>query len=249
MQKAITICKKELKVYFDSPIAYIFIVAFLVVATWIFFRTFFLVGEATLRGFFVIIPWLCLFFIPAVTMRLWAEERKVGTNELLFSLPVTEWQVVLGKYFAALIVYTITLLLTFPLAMTVAYLGNPVGGPLGFIYYPEWGTVLASYLGAFFLGSAILSIGALVSSVTTNQIVAFILGVIVVAGFLIVGEPIVTLFIPSALVPIAEYLGLGRHFMSISHGVIDSRDIIYYIILTLLPLYLTIKNIKGSKVG
>ena len=242
MSQALTICKKELKVYFESPIAYIFIIAFLIISGFIFFRGFFLFGEASMRGFFVLIPWLCLFFIPAVTMRLWAEERKVGTNELLFSLPVMEWQVVIGKYLAALFVYTLTLLLTFPLAITVAVLANPP-------WKIEWGVVFASYFGAFLLGSSILSLGTYVSALTRNQIVAFILGVIIVSALMVVGEPIVTLFLPAGLVPTAEYLGLVRHFASLARGVIDTRDIIYYLLLTTLPLYFTVKQIKGSKVG
>lgn len=238
MYRALTIARKELKVYFESPIAYIFIVAFLVISTWLFFRTFFLMNEANMRGFFVLVPWLCLFFIPAVTMRLWAEERKVGTSELIFSLPVREWEVVIGKYLAALVVYAVSLALTFPLAVTVGILGDP-----------EWKVIIANYLGALLLGASILSIGTFVSSLTSNQIVAFIIGVVVVSGLLIVGEPIVTLFLPYFLVPFAEYLGLSQHFSSIARGVIDSRDILYYLLVAVLPLYFTVKRIKGNKVG
>ncbi|OPX23169.1 MAG: ABC transporter [Planctomycetales bacterium 4484_113] len=241
MGRAWTIYKKELKSYYESPIAYIFMVVFLAVAVWVFFRGFFLIGEVSLRGLFGIIPWLCLFFIPAISMRLWAEERKTGTNELLFSLPVEEWEVVLGKYLAALLVYTVTLLLTLPVAICVSFLGNL-----------DWGVAIGSYVGALFLGAAVLSIGTFVSSLTTNQIVAFILGVIVVAGLMIVGEPIVTMFIPSSLpwlVPYAQYLGLAQHFSSIARGVLDTRDFIYYLLLIVFPLYLTINAIRARKVG
>jgi len=241
MRRALTIFKKELKCYFDSPIAYIFIVVFLVLAVWVFFRGFFLIGETSLRAMFVLIPWLCLFFIPAISMRLWAEERKAGTNELLFSLPLEEWEVVVGKYLAALLVYAATLLLTLPVAISVSFLGNL-----------DWGVVTGSYIGALFLGAAILSVGTCVSSLTTNQIVAFILGVIVVAGLMIVGEPIVTMFIPSSvawLVPYAQYLGLAQHFGSIARGVLDTRDFIYYLVLIIFPLYLTIKAIRARKVA
>lgn len=241
MARALTVYRKELKAYFESPIAYIFIVVFLVVAVWVFFRGFFLIGEANLRAMFLLIPWLCLFFIPAISMRLWAEERKTGTNELLFSLPVEEGEVVLGKYLAALLVYAVTLLLTLPVAISVSFLGNL-----------DWGVTIGSYIGALFMGAAILSVGTFISSLTTNQIVAFILSVIVVAALMIVGEPIVTMFIPSPLswlVPYAQYLGLAQHFASIARGVVDTRDVIYYLLLIALPLYLTIKSIRARKVG
>lgn len=241
MARAWTIYRKELKSYYESPIAYIFMVVFLAAAVWVFFRGFFLIGEASLRSMFMLIPWLCLFFIPAISMRLWAEERKTGTNELLFSLPLGEWEVVLGKYLAALLVYTVTLLLTLPVAISVSFIGNL-----------DWGVAIGSYVGALFLGAAILSIGTFVSSLTTNQIVAFILGVIVVAVLMVVGEPIVTMFIPSSfswLTPYAQYLGVAQHFSSISRGVLDTRDFVYYLLLIIFPLYLTVKSIRARKVG
>ncbi|OGK09824.1 MAG: ABC transporter, partial [Candidatus Riflebacteria bacterium RBG_13_59_9] len=216
MQRITAIYKKELKLYFDSPIAYIFIVVFLAVTSWLFFRTFFLLKISSMRSFFSIIPWMCLFFIPAVSMRLWAEERKTGSNELLMSLPLQEWEVVLGKYFAALTVYIVTIILTTPLALVVGLLGSP-----------DWGVIIGSYLGCIFLGAAILAIGTFVSSLTTNQIVAFIISVLVVAAITIVGQPLVTMFLQgpfTVLVPYAEWLGMANHFASISRGVLDSRD-------------------------
>ncbi len=241
MRQVWAIYRKEVRLYFDSPIAYIFIIVFLVITSWLFFRTFFLLRISSMRGFFTIIPWLCMFFIPAVSMRLWAEERKTGSNELLMSLPLQEWEVVLGKYLAALTVYVVTIILTTPLAIVVGALGSP-----------EWGVIVGSYLGCFFLGAAILAIGTFVSSLTSNQIVAFILGVIIVAALTVVGQPLVTMFLQgplTVLVPYAEWLGLANHFSSIARGVIDSRDIIYYVILTVLPLYFTVKSIQASKVG
>jgi ABC-2 type transport system permease protein len=241
MKTVCAIYRKELKAYFDSPIAYIFIVVFLTVSSWLFFRTFFLVKMSTMRGFFVIIPWLCMFFIPAVSMRLWAEERKTGSNELLMSLPVQEWEVVLGKYFAALTVYVTTIVLTIPLAIAVGIIGTP-----------DWGVIVGSYIGSILLGAAILAIGTFVSSLTSNQIVAFILGVISVGILTVIGQPLFTMFLQgplTVLAPYAEWLGLANHFASISRGVIDSRDIIYYLLLAALPLYLTVKSIQASKVG
>jgi len=240
MRRMLAIYGKELKLYFDSPIAYIFIVVFLAATSWLFFRTFFLVKVSTMRSFFAIIPWICLFFIPAVSMRLWAEERKTGTNELLMSLPLQEWEVVLGKYFAALTVYIITIALTAPLAVVVGVLGAP-----------DWGVIVGSYLGCLLLGAAVLAIGTFVSSLTTNQIVAFIISVLAVAALIIVGQPLVTLFLQgplAVLVPYAEWLGMANHFASIARGVIDSRDLVYYLLLAVLPLYLTVKSIQASKV-
>jgi ABC-2 type transport system permease protein len=232
--------KKELKIYFDSPIAYIFIIVFLGVTSWLFFRTFFLIKVSSMRSFFMLIPWMCLFFIPAISMRLWAEERKTGSSELLLSLPFQEWQVVLGKYFAALTVYVLTILLTTPLAIVVGALGEP-----------DWGVIVGSYLGSLFLGAAILAIGTFISTLTTNQIIAFIIGVLVVAALTVVGQPLFTLFLQgplAVLTPYADWLGLANHFTSISRGVLDSRDFVYYLLMTALPLYLTVKSVQASKV-
>ena len=217
MRNILTIFQKEFKSYFNSPIAYIFIITFLLFSSWLFFRTFFLIGQAQLRALFGILPWLFLILAPAITMRAWAEEKKLGTMEVLMTLPLKDYEAVMGKFLASFIFIIIAVLLTFPLALTIYILGEP-----------DTGTVVGSYLGACLMGGAYLAIGLFISSLTKNQIVAFIISVVACFVLLIIGEDIVLMSTPSILVPIFNYLGLGAHFESISRGVIDSRDLIYY---------------------
>jgi ABC-2 type transport system permease protein len=217
MKTILTIFWKEFRGYFNSPIAYIFIISFLVFTNWLFFKGFFLMNQASLRSFFSILPWVFMFLAPAVTMRSWAEEKKLGTVELLMTLPVRDYEVVLGKFLAGFIFLIVTLLCTFPLPLTVMAVGNPDIGPI-------WG----GYLGAFLMGGAYLAIGCFASSLTENQIVAFIIAIFLSFTLLIIGENLVIMNLPAALVPVFTFLGLGAHFESIGRGVIDSRDIVYY---------------------
>jgi len=209
---------KEFKAYFSSPIAYIFIISFLVVANWLFFRTFFLSNQASLRTFFALLPWVFLFLAPSITMRSWAEEKKLGTIEMLMTLPVKDYEIVIGKFLSSFIFLVLTVSLTFTLPITVMLLGNPDVGPL-------WG----GYVGAFFLGGAYLAIGLFASSITENQIIAFIVSIFICFILLIVGESFVLINMPNKIIPLLSFLGLGAHFQSIGRGVIDSRDIIYYL--------------------
>ncbi len=226
--------KKELMAYFNSPIAYIFISVFLVVGNWLFFKNFFLYGQANLRAYFELLPWIFLFMSPAVTMRLWSEEKKSGTIELLLTLPVTDWQVVLAKFFGALIFMAIALTLTITLPLTVNGLGNI-----------DWGPVIGGYLGALFLAGAYLSLGLFVSSLTKNQIIAFILGLVACFMAFIVGADFVLYGAPQFLVPIMEFIGLGSHFYNIAKGVIDSRDVIYYLSFIFLFLWFNARVIEA----
>ncbi|MCP4714676.1 MAG: ABC transporter permease [Deltaproteobacteria bacterium] len=218
MKNTATIFWKEFTAYFCSPVAYIFIISFLVVTGWLFFKTFFLMNQAGLRSFFSLLPWVFLFLAPAITMRSWAEEKKLGTVEILMTLPVQDYEIIIGKFLSGFIFLVLTLALTFPLPLTVAALGNPDPGPI-------WG----GYLGAFLLGGAYLAIGLFASSLTENQIVAFIVSIIICFCLLIVGEDFILYNASPALVPILSYLGLSSHFDSIGRGVIDSRDILYYV--------------------
>lgn len=240
MGKIGTIFRKEFRQYFDSPIAYIFITVFLVINSWLFFRTFFLVNQASVRPLFVLIPWIFLFFVPAITMRLWAEEKKSGTMEVLMTFPLRDWEVVLGKYFASLAFLVVALLLTFTLPITT-WLAADQGVSL------DVGPIITSYLGAILLGGAFLAIGIWVSSLTENQIVAFIIAVAVSFILMIAGERIVTMYLPSAFVGFVEYLGLNAHFNSIARGVIDTRDLIYYFSMILFFLYLTVRSVETRK--
>jgi len=231
-----TITRKEFRSYFDSPVAYIYITFFLMLSSWLFLRGFFLVGQASMRGFFGILPWLLLFFVPAATMRLWAEEKKLGTIELLMTLPVKDHEVVLGKFLASFFFLTVTLALTFSLPILISVLGDPDGGAI-------WG----GYIGAVLLGASFLAIGLFVSSLTENQIVAFIIGITLIFAFFIVSEEFVLYNAPRPLVPILKFLGLGAHYDSIGRGVIDSRDVIYYLSVIGFFLFLNIRSVESRK--
>lgn len=233
MSAILALTKKELKVYFNSSIAYIFIIVFLVVSGWFFFKGFFIINQASQRSFFGLLPWLFLFLIPAVTMRLWSEEKKMGTLETLMTLPVTETQIVIGKFIASFLFLLFTLVLSGILTLILTYLGEP-----------DLGVILTSYIGALFMGSAYLAIGLWVSSFTENQIIAFIIAIAVSFAMLIVGESIVTMALPQSIVPAVQYLGLATHFNSITRGVIDSRDVIYYLSVIGFFLYLNVLNIQ-----
>ncbi len=226
--------KKELMAYFNSPIAYIFIGVFLVVGNWLFFKSFFLIGQASMRAYFDLLPWIFLFLAPAITMRLWAEEKRQGTIEFLLTLPITDWQAVLSKFFAALIFLFISLLLSLTLPITISFLGNIDLGP-----------VIGGYLGAFFLGGAYLSLGFFISALTKNQIIAFIIGLVACFSFFMIGVDFVLIGAPKFLVPIMKFLGLGSHFYNIAKGVVDSRDVIYYSSFIFLFLWLNVKVIES----
>jgi ABC-2 type transport system permease protein len=226
--------KKELMSYFNSPIAYIFIAVFLMVGNWLFFDGFFLMERADMRSYFQLLPWMFLFLAPAVTMRLWAEEKKLGTIEFLLTLPVTNWQVVLGKFLGSLVFVFITLLLSAGLPITVSLLGNPDPGP-----------IVAGYLGALFLGGAYLALGIFMSSLTKNQIVAFVLALVACFSAFIIGADFVLAGVPSSVAPVMRFLGLGAHFHDIAKGVIDSKDIIYYLSFIFLFLWLNVKVLEN----
>jgi len=231
-----TITAKEFRSYFDSPIAYIYITFFLVLSSWLFLRGFFLVGQASMRGFFGILPWLLLFFVPAVTMRLWAEEKKLGTIELLMTLPVKDHEVVLGKFLASFSFFFVTLALSFSVPLVISILGDPDPGPI-------WG----GYIGAVLLGASFLAIGLFISSLTENQIIAFIIGITLTFVLFILGEEFVVYNAPRAVVPLLKHLGLGAHYDSIGRGVIDSRDVLYYLSVVVFFLYLNVRTVESRK--
>ena len=182
MSAITTVCKRELRSYFATPVAYVFIVIFLVLSSAFTFYlgNFYERGQADLLPFFSFLPWLYLFLVPAVSMRLWSEERKSGTIELLLTLPITMWQAVMGKFLAAWLFIGIALALTFPLWITVNYLGDP-----------DNGVIFASYLGAWLMAGAFLAIGSCISAATRNQVVAFILTVVVCFLLVMAGFPLV----------------------------------------------------------
>ena len=236
MTNITAIFKKEFRSYFNSPIAYIFITFFLGISAWLFFRSFFFANQAEMRGFFGLMPWIFLFFIPAVTMKLWAEEKKLGTVEILMTLPIQDYEVVIGKFLASLALLIVTVLLSFVLPLSVMYLGDPDGG-----------TLITGYLGLLLMGAAYISIGLFTSTLTENQIIAFIFGITVCFVLLIIGEDIVLFNAPNWLYPIFSYLGLGVHYSSILRGVLDSRDIIYYLSHIGFFLYLSTLSVESRK--
>lgn len=229
-----TLFKKELMSYFNSPIAYIFIGVFLVVGNWLFFKNFFLVGQDTMRDYFSLLPWIFLFLSPALTMRLWAEEKKSGTIEFLLTLPVTDWQVVLAKFFGSLAFMFIALLLTITIPISLAAIGNV-----------DFGPIIGGYLGALLLGGSYLALGLFISSLTKNQIIAFVLGIMVCFAAFIVGADFVLVGAPQFIAPYMAFLGLGSHFNNIAKGVIDTKDIIYYLSFIFLFLWLNARTIES----
>ncbi len=236
MQNILTIFSKEFKTYFLSPIAYVFITVYLVVTNFLFFQGFFIINQADMRGYFSLLPWIFLIFVPAITMRSWSEEKKSKTLELFLTWPIKDIEVVVGKFLASFCFLTITLMLSITIPITIAILGNPDGGP-----------IIGGYVGALLLGAAYLSIGLWVSSLTENQILAFIGGVVITFLLFIIGNPFVTMLAPSALVPILTYIGIGNHFESVGRGVLDSRDILYYLSVIGFFLFLNVRSIESRK--
>ncbi len=226
MRNVAIIMRRELGSYFATPIAYIFIVIFMTLASWFTFYLggFYERGQADLNPFFSFHPWLYLILIPAISMRLWAEERKSGSIELLMTQPVTLWQAVVGKFLAAWIFAGVALALTFPIWITVNYLGHP-----------DNGTILAAYIGSFLLAAGFLAVGSFMSALTRNQVVAFILGVVGCFVLLLAGYPMVIdafrSWLPQPLVDAIASLSLLTHYDSIVQGVLDVRDLIYFAML------------------
>jgi ABC-2 type transport system permease protein len=214
---------RELTGYFATPVAYVFLIVFLALAGAMTFYlgNFFGRNQADLNAFFVFHPWLYLFLMPAIAMRLWAEERKSGTVELLFTLPVATWHAVLGKFLAAWAFAGIALALTFPVWITVNYLGAPDNGP-----------IVAGYIGSFLMAGGYLAIGSCISATTKNQIIAFVLAAVLCFLFTLGGTNMVLgffqSFLPQSLVELIASFSFLNHFSEIRKGVIDLTDLVYF---------------------
>ena len=226
------IFKRELYGYFHTPVAYVFIIIFLFL-TGIFsfyLGAFYERGQADLEPFFRFHPWLYLFLIPAIAMRLWSEEMKTGTIELLMTLPISVMDAVLGKYLAAWCFTAIALALTFPMWITVNYLGEP-----------DNTVILASYLGSLLMAGGFLAVGSCISALSKSQVIAFVISVVICFLFILSGFPLVLDFFqgwaPQALVEVISSLSFLTHFDSINKGVIDLRDLIYYLVFISFWLY------------
>ena len=219
-----TIAKRELGGYFSAPVAYVFIVIFLLLTGFFTFMAggFFERGQASLDGsFFTWHPWLYLFLVPAVGMRLWAEERRVGTLELLLTMPITAWQAIVGKFLASWLFLALALLLTFPVVLTVNYLGSP-----------DNGVIFTAYVGSFLMAGAYLAISCMTSAMTRNQVVSFILAVVICLFLVLCGFPPMTNLLARMdkpwLVNLVAAFSVMTHFGSFSKGVLDSRDVIFF---------------------
>ncbi len=224
MRQAIQIFRKDFRSYFVSPIAYIVIAIFLLVTGWFFFATFFLFGQANLRNFFSLLPIIFSFVIPAITMRLVSEELNIGSYEILLTLPVTFTEVVVGKFMAALAFVVAMLIPTLAYPITVSALGQL-----------DWGPVVGGYIGAVLLSAAFCAIGLFASALTRNQIIAFIIGMAICFILTLIDKML--FFLPRSWLGVLAYLGADFHFQNISKGIIDSRDIIYFLSVSFIGLY------------
>ncbi len=241
-----TITKRELAGYFASPVAYVFIVIFLLLTGFFTFMVggFFERKDASLVSFFLWHPWLYLFLVPAVGMRLWSEERRQGTMELLLTMPITTWQAIVGKFLASWLFLAIALLLTFPIALTVNYLGSP-----------DNGVILASYFGSFLLAGAYLAVTCMTSAMTRNQVISFILSVMICLLLILVGYPPVTNFLSHVmgfgqnLVESIAAFSVMTHFEGFQKGVLDSRDFIFFLSVMAFSLFTTGVIIRGHRAG
>ncbi len=244
MRDTVAIFRRELAGYFATPVAYVFIVVFLFVTGIFTFYVggFFQRGQADLKAFFTFHPWLYLFFIPAIAMRLWAEERKTGTIELLLTLPVSLGAAVLGKFLAAWAFCGIALALTFPMWLTVGWLGSP-----------DHGVILAGYVGSLLMAGGYLAIGGCISATTRNQVVAFVVGVLVCFMFTVSGAPMVLSFFtgwaPRFLLDAIASFSFIAHFNAITDGVIDVRDLVYFLSLIAVWLFATAVVVDLKKAG
>ena len=217
--------KRELKSYFTTPIAYVFLVVFLFFSGDLTFKNgFFEIRQADMTAFFVNMPLLFAFLVPATAMRLWAEERKTGSIELLFTLPITVMQAVLGKFFAAWVFLLIALALTFPMVITVFYLGRP-----------DLGLIITGYLGSILMAGGFLAVGCFFSALSKNQVISFVLSVVACAVLVFAGVPTtmnyLSTFLPAGLVTAVGNMSFETHFESIQKGVLELRDVSYFLFL------------------
>src|SRR5262249_28736385 len=239
-----TITKRELGAYFSSPLAYVFIVIFLLLCGFFTFMVggFFERGEASLvRPFFDWHPWFYLFLVPAVGMRLWAEERRVGTIELLLTMPITAWQAIVGKFLASWLFLGLALALTFPVVLTVNYLGHP-----------DNGVIFAAYVGSWLMAGAYLAISCITSALTRSQVVSFILSVVVCLFLILAGFPPVINFLQQmvpALVDLISSFSVMTHFEGFQKGVLDSRDVLFFLSVVGFSLFTTSVILRTHRAG
>jgi ABC-2 type transport system permease protein len=234
MSPALVISRREIRTYFNSPVAYIAVTVFAIITGYLFFTQLFLEKQADLRGFFNIMPLMFMFLAPAITMRLVADEKATGTLELLITMPVRDWQVVVGKFLAAMALLCTALALTMVFALTVRSLGPLDRGP-----------AIGGYLGLVLMGGAFVSIGVMASAFTRNSIVAFIVSFAISFVLYLIGK--VTQFVPQSLQGLTTFLSIDAHFDNISRGIIDSRDVIYYLSVMGVTLLLATLSLESRR--
>lgn len=238
------IVKRELGGYFSSPIAYVFLVIFLLLAGFFTFTvgSFFERGEASLVSFFTWHPWLYLFLVPAIGMRLWSEERRLGTMELLLTMPVTTWQAIVGKFAASWLFLALALALTFPVVVTVNWLGDP-----------DNGVIVAGYVGSVLLAGAYLAVSSMTSAMTRNQVISFILSVLICLFLILAGyEPVTGLLSRVASPRVVEVIAafsVMTHFEGFQRGVLDTRDIVFFASVMGFALFTTGVIIRNQRAG
>jgi ABC-2 type transport system permease protein len=234
MTAALAISKREIRTYFNSPVAYIVVTVFMLLSGYLFFNTLFIEKQAEMRGYFGITPMLFSFIIPAITMRLIAEEKGSGSLELLITMPVRDWEVVVGKFMAAMFFMVVLLGLTLIYAVTVSMVGPIDKGP-----------AYGGYFGLLLMAGSYVGIGVMCSAFTKNQIVAFILGFAISFALYLFGR--IVQIVPQQLQPIVSFLSIDGHFESISRGVIDSRDVIYYVSLMVVSLVIATVSLESRR--
>jgi ABC-2 type transport system permease protein len=234
MSPALTISRREIRTYFNSPVAYIVVTVFTIITGYLFFTQLLLEQQADMRGFFGSMPLLFMFLAPAITMRLLADEKSSGTLELLITMPVRDWEVVLGKFLAAMALVCSALALTLVFAISVRLFGPLDRGP-----------TIGGYLGLLLMGGAYVAIGVMCSAFTRNSIVAFIVSFAISFALFLFGH--VVQFVPQALQPLVSFLSISKHFENISRGVIDSRDVIYYLSVMGVSLLLATLSLESRR--
>jgi ABC-2 type transport system permease protein len=242
----VAVIKRELTGYFASPVAFVFLVIYLLLSGFFTFMVgrapFFQLGQASMTTFFIWQPWLFLFLVPAVGMRLWSEERRLGTIELLLTMPLTSWQAIMGKFLASWLFLGLALLLTFPTVLTVNYLGDP-----------DNGVILCSYFGSVLLAGAYLAVSCMTSAMTRNQVVSFIIAVVVCLFLILAGFPPVTEILAGLtrpwLVQGVAALSVITHFEGFQKGLLDSRDVLFFLSVMGFCLFTTGVILRGHRAG
>jgi len=238
LNNILPVIRKELRSYFNSPIAYVVTVTFVLFCSiWVFYlQTFFAANTASLRSLFGIVPLTFIIIMPAITMRSWAEEKKLGTVEVLLTLPFRESTLVLGKFLAAALLLAIMIGLTLPLPLLLARFGDF-----------DWGEVAGQYIGVLLLGCAGISVGLFVSSLATNQVSSFLVSLFVLLVFTLISQVNLVFSLPILLARVFNYLALGAHFNNFQKGLVDTRDLLYYLLVCALFLYLNVKTLVFKK--